>query len=120
MKILIDNQRGIQVDHTLLRGGDNEVVAVLDFDSTYHVLNTWKELDTTRRGFRYGGQPDDHDPSTIITAYVAGSGHLTIGDVDPFTTSSLVTLNAYSLEDLAAALPISALQWGEEIGESAP
>lgn len=122
--IIVDNQSSLEVDYFIAeQEGSGELEVVLPFDSAYSVIEQWRYLSGSRRGFRFGGHDGDDTPDTIIIAWSTLQG-LTMTDLDPFygrvPGGFVDTFNAYSLQDLAGALPIEALQWGPLIGEADP
>jgi hypothetical protein len=119
MHVLIDMQKPVEVEYTKRLDTEGEEQVVLDFDSTYRLLEAWIGLDPSRRNYRYGGTEDDNHPDPIILAYVGTEAFptLEVGDVDPFTTEGFDTLNAYSLAALEEALPAGCLMYGPAIGE---
>lgn len=121
MKIMIDNLRVIDVEADLIRDEDGILQVVLGLQQTATLLEAWMGLNELHRNYRYG---DDEGAATVIIAYVTGFsgfdvGHLVMEDVDPFWNGSY-TVDGYSLERLASALPVDALRWGESIGEPDP
>lgn len=121
MRIMIDNLRVIDVEADLLRDEDGDLRVVLGLHQTATLLDAWKGLSELHRNYRYG---DDEGAATVIIAYVNGFsgfdvGRLVMEDVDPFWNGSY-TVDGYSLEGLASALPADALRWGEAIGEPDP
>lgn len=117
MDILIDNQKVVSVEADLLRDEDGDLRVVLGVTQTAHVLDTWIQLDESRRGYRYG---DDQGAATIIIARCdTPNGALVIEDVEPFW-NGIYAVAGYGLSSLARALDADALQWGERIGSLDP
>lgn len=117
MKIMIDNQKVIEVTEVHLEDEDGDEAIVLRFDDAHRLLGTWQSLDTARRGYRYGGAEDDGEPDIIIIAWSNDQG-LTMSDVDPFYGRQpggfTDTFNAYLLDELAGALPDGMLDWSDQ------
>ncbi len=118
MKLLIDMQKSVEVNASTLTDGDGNETLVIPFSDAHAVLTAWKDLDLAHRNFTYGNQESDNTPSIIVTAWVDGTGALSMNHVGPFWDGSFEQ-NAYSLEALVEALPIDSVLWGARIGEPA-
>lgn len=104
MHILIDEQRAIEVTPVTMSAEYGETVETLVFSDAHAVLTAWMDLAPGRRGFRYGRDESDDEPSTIIVAEASGN-KLDLFDIDPHWDGSS-TRNAYRLVDLTGTLPL--------------
>ncbi|QUE25374.1 hypothetical protein SEA_FIZZLES_80 [Microbacterium phage Fizzles] len=104
MHVLIDGQVTVEVTPVTVDCEEEGTRVVLNFSDAHAILNTWEKLAPGRRGFRYGRDESDTEPSTIIIAEASGN-RLDLFDVDPHWTGS-DTLNAYRWDDLESTLPL--------------
>ncbi|UDL15458.1 hypothetical protein SEA_PEPE25_83 [Microbacterium phage Pepe25] len=104
MHVLIDDQKVVEVTDLTMKNEDGEPTLTLAFEDAHRVLDTWKELRPGHRGFRYGGDESDNEPSTIIVAEALAHG-LVLDDIDPHW-DGVSTRNAYGYDRLAAVLPL--------------
>lgn len=104
MHILIDDQRPVEVTPIVMKSEEGAAVLVLSFEDTALILNQWVTLAPGRRNFRYGTPESDDDPSSLIIAE-ATNNTLDMVDIDPHY-DGVETRNAYSYEELHAALPL--------------
>lgn len=104
MHIIIDEQRPIEVTPVTMSTEDGGTEETLVFEDAHNILDAWVKLAPGRRGFRYGRDADDTEPSTIIIAE-ASNNKLDLFDIDPHW-DGVSTRNAYRLVDLADTLPL--------------
>lgn len=112
MHILIDDQIAVNVTPGTMQDEDGNDVVVLEFTDTADLLDTWAKLSPGRRGYRYGRDDGDTEPSTIFVAEATRHG-LNLDDIAPHWDGRFEH-NAYRLDALKLVLPI---KWGAEIGE---
>lgn len=105
MHIMIDDQKPIEVTPiTDITDEFNEPTTLLSFNDAHQILTLWQDLAIGRRGFRYGRDESDDEPSVIIIAEATQHG-LNLDEVEPFWDGSMEH-NAYALDDLDAVLPL--------------
>jgi len=117
MRILIDNNIGIEVAAYWAKSDTEDLELVLPFSENAKVLDAWQAADPAHRSYCYGNGDSDTEPATLIVAWVSrGNGSLVLSDVEPWWDGSMI-LNAYPLEYLSTELGIDVLKWGAEIDE---
>lgn len=110
MQATIDLHQQLEITGADRRDEGGDVTTIADLDSTYRMLEAWVAGAPEHRGYRFGTEAGDDEPSAIIVAWVAPTGKLILETVDPHWDGVSV-LNAYSLNALAQALPVGALSW---------
>lgn len=104
MQILIDDQRGVEVNAYVVQGEDGDET-LIDGLGTYEILTAWEKLAPGRRGFRSGRDENDPEPCTIYVVEASGN-KLEMWDLTPFY-DGVMEHNAYRLIDLEDTLPIA-------------
>ncbi|WNN94112.1 hypothetical protein SEA_FREGLEY_87 [Microbacterium phage Fregley] len=108
MHVLIDDQKVVDVTALTMKDENTGETMTLAFEDAHRILDTWKELRPGHRGFRYGGDDSDDEPSVIIVAEALAHG-LVLDDIDPHW-DGVSTRNAYRYVDLSAVLPLRVVE----------
>lgn len=108
MEILVDSQKVVDVEVQFIHSADEGgLVAVLDIESTFTLLEAWRQLDSKRRFFSWPGTVDYED---MIVGWYSDAAGLTHDWVSPFWDGR-VEYDAHALHAIESSLPIGTLEY---------